>query len=142
MTILILIFLTLCVGKLAFGAIDISAKAANEPEIVAVNPEATEGDTTNQLASSLCQLILLLNGRTGRAIAIITIFALAFMFMTSRLSVPIFLTFVIGLALLFGAKSVALVMLPSYVKVKDIDRNKGIKKTPDELIREVCPELK
>jgi hypothetical protein len=64
------------------------------------------------------------------------------MFMTSKLNVPTFLTIVIGLAMLFGAKSVALVLLPNYVTVKDIDRNEAIKKSPDELVREVCPELK
>jgi type IV secretory pathway VirB2 component (pilin) len=130
------------ISKFAFGAIDITQKADEEQGIVAIDATATEGDKTNQLATSLCQLILLLNGRTGRAIAIIAVFVLAFMFMTSKLNVPTFLTVIIGLAMLFGAKSVALIMLPNYVKVKDTERQTAIKKTPDELVREVCPELK
>jgi type IV secretory pathway VirB2 component (pilin) len=141
MRFLFLLLTFLFIGKFAFGAIDISARG-NDDGIIAVESTATEGDKTNQLASSLCQLILLLNGRTGRALAVIAIFALAFMFMTSKLNVPTFLTIVIGLAMLFGAKSVALVLLPNYVTVKDIDRNEAIKKSPDELVREVCPELK
>lgn len=129
-------------GKIAFGAVDISPRSDEDNGIIAVDSTATEGDKTNQLATSLCQLILLLNGRTGRALAVIAIITLAFLFMTSKLNVPTFLTIVVGLAMLFGAKSVALVILPNYVQVKDRDRNTEVKKTPDELVREVCPELK
>jgi type IV secretory pathway VirB2 component (pilin) len=109
--------------------------------IVATNPNAESGDESNQLASSLCQLILLLNGRVGRAIAVIALLALAFMFMTDKLRVRTFVIFIVGITFLFGAKSIALTILPSYVYTKDIDRNQKVKKTPDELIREVCPEL-
>ena len=109
--------------------------------VMAVDANASEGDKNNQLATSLCQLILLLNGRVGRAIAVIAILTLAILFMTSKLTVPVFLTFIIGIALLFGAKSIALIMLPSYVKVKEADRG-VVNKTPEELIKQVCPELK
>jgi type IV secretory pathway VirB2 component (pilin) len=109
--------------------------------VMAVDENASEGDKNNQLATSLCQLILLLNGRIGRAIAVIAIFTLAILFMTSKLTVPVFLTFIIGIAMLFGAKSIALIMLPSYVKVKEADRG-VVTKTPEELIKQVCPELK
>lgn len=109
--------------------------------IVATDPNATEGAKNNQLASSLCQFILLLNGRTGRAAAVIAVLALAFLFMTSRLNVTVFLTFIAGLTLLFGAKSIALILLPNYVQIKDPDRG-SIKKTPEELLKTACPELK
>lgn len=115
--------------------------------LVAINPNATKGDETNQLASSICQFILILNGRIGRAIAVIAILIIAFIFMSKdKLSVPVLLSIIIGITLLFGAKSIALVLLPSYVTVKDSDQMKvggsgKVKKTPDELIRQYCPEL-
>ncbi len=113
----------------------------DEEGVMAVDVTASEGDKNNQLATSLCQIILLLNGRIGRAIAVIAILTLALLFMTSKLTVPVFLTFIVGIALLFGAKSIALVLLPSYVEVKEPDRG-VVKKTPEELIKQVCPELK
>lgn len=133
----------LCSFKLAFSATDISDSRAVEDldGISAIDPNAGEGDLNNQLATSICQLILLLNGRTGRAIAVIAVLTLAFLFMSSRLSIAVFLTFIVGIALLFGAKSIALVLLPNYVTVKDPDREM-IKKTPEELVKEVCPELR
>ena len=129
--------------RMAFAVTDFSEERAltDLDGIIAVDSSATEGDMNNQLATSICQLILFLNGRTGRAVAVIAIFALAFLFMISKLSVSVFLTFIIGIALLFGAKSIALILLPSYVTVKDPDRT-SMKKTPEELVKEVCPELK
>lgn len=115
--------------------------------LVAVKPTASRGDETNQLASSICQFILILNGRIGRAIAVIAVLIIAFIFMSKdKLSVPVLVSIIIGITLLFGAKSIALVLLPSYVTVKDSDQMKAgnsgkVKKTPDELIRQYCPEL-
>ena len=122
--------------------IDYSTRAVGDEGLSVVDQtQASEGSNSNQLAASICQLILILNGRTGRAIAVIAILVLAFMFMTSKLSVPVFLTFIIGMALLFGAKSIALIMLPSYIKVKEADRG-IVKISPERAIKEVCPELK
>jgi type IV secretory pathway VirB2 component (pilin) len=134
---LIIAFLLLIfTGKTTFAA-----TLLDEEGLSAVNATATEGDTSNTLATSICQMILILNGRIGRAIAIIALFTLAILMATSKVTVPVFLTFLIGIALLFGAKSIALIMLPSFVKVKEADRG-PVKKSPEELIKQVCPELK
>jgi type IV secretory pathway VirB2 component (pilin) len=127
----------------AFGAMELSpeGRPISSEGVTAVDANASEGEKNNQLATSICQLILLLNGRTGRAVAVIAVFALAFLFMLGKLQITLFLTFIAGMALLFGAKSIALVMLPSYVKVKETDRGL-VKKSPDELVKQVCPELK
>lgn len=140
MRFLFIIFaLFLLTERVSFAATNI---ATDDLEgITATDETASEGDKNNQLASSICQLILLLNGRTGRAIAVIAIIALAFMFTTSKIPLSVFVTFIVGMALLFGAKSIALVMLPSYVNVKDADRG-SVKRSPEELIKQVCPELK
>jgi type IV secretory pathway VirB2 component (pilin) len=131
--------------SLQLVATDLFAATTNtyleDEGVMAVDATASEGDKNNQLATSLCQLILLLNGRIGRAVAVIAILTLALLFMTSKLTVPLFLTFIVGIAFLFGAKSIALVLLPSYVDVKEPDRG-VVKKTPEELIKQVCPELK
>lgn len=132
-------FLSSFLLKDVFAATDFSEDG--EDGIVAVDATASEGAKNNQLATSLCQIILLLNGRTGRALAVIAILALALLFMTSKLNATVFITFIIGLAVLFGAKTIALALLPSYVSVKDADRG-AVKRTPDELVRQVCPELK
>ena len=139
MRLLFIIFaLFVLTERVSFAATNI---ATDDLGVMATDDTATEGDKNNQLASSICQLILLLNGRTGRAIAVIAIIALAFMFTASKIPLSVFVTFIVGMALLFGAKSIALVMLPSYVKVKDADRG-SVKRSPEELIKQVCPELK
>lgn len=131
--------------KSAFSANDFSEapqdRAISSNGVTSVDANASEGEANNQLASSICQMILFLNGRIGRAIAVIASFSLALLFMMGKLQVSIFLTFIIGMALLFGAKSIALVMLPSYIKVKEVDRG-IVKKSPEELVKKACTELK
>jgi type IV secretory pathway VirB2 component (pilin) len=114
--------------------------------LIAINPNAAEGAGNNQLATSLCQVILLLNGRIGRAIAIIATLVLAFTFMSSKLNVAAFLAVIVGITMIFGAKSIALILLPSFVEVRDpgsfsTSGSNKVKKTTDEIIRDYCPEL-
>lgn len=134
---IILFLLLTFAGKTTFAA-----TVLDEEGIGATDEKVAEGDSSNQLASSICQLILLLNGRIGRAIAIIALFAIAILMATGKVGVPIFLTFLVGIAMLFGAKSIALVLLPSFVEVREIDRLEPVKRSPEELIKQVCPELK
>ncbi len=90
---------------------------------------------TNQLNSTLCDLIYVTQGRIGRALGIIAIFILGVLFFLGKISWPLLVTTALGLAMLFGSKTIALALLPSKVKTKT-----GTKSS-EELVRAACPDL-
>jgi len=105
---------------------------------------ATNVDTG--AAGVICDYLKIVTGRIGRAIAIIIIMGLSFACFTGSINWQKALTVIAGLALFFGAKNFAIVLLPS--KVINVSGNIGGKVfssngvyTPDEIIAAACPEL-
>lgn len=106
---------------------------------------AEEG--SNKAAVVLCDIILFLRGRYGRALAIIAIMSTSWGFILGNVSWQRVTTLVVGFSLLFGAEGFAFVILPSQIKGVEgvtssgfvFDRNKTY--TPQELVKHVCPEL-
>jgi len=90
----------------------------------------------NPLIDTLCQVIIFMQGRTGRAIALGMLFSMGIMFFLGKITWPQIVTFGIGLAILFGAKNIALMILPYYIMDES---NAEI--TTDEAIKKVCPEI-
>lgn len=110
----------------------------------AVNPNAIEasGSDRSALSDSLCQIILILNGRVGRALAAIAIFGLGIAFFLGKITWTLITTMGIGMGVLFGAKTVTLMLLPYSVKTVNPDTGTQEDVSPEELIRKACPELK
>ena len=141
----------ICFSALFFSTISIAIATpsgledpANPGGISSVNPTLTtqsQSGYVSSLSSTLCQLILIVNGRVGRAMAAIAIFGLGIAFFLGKITWTLITTLGIGLGTLFGAKSIALVLLPYAVTVTDPSSGAQVTATPDEIIRKVCPEL-
>lgn len=123
-----------------------SAEDFSGGSITAVNPEQMQSDgitpDQSQLVNSLCTLILILNGRIARVLAAVAIFAVGIMFFLGKITWPVLTTIGVAMGLVFGAKTVAIIMLPRAVYVHDAYQEETLVKTPSEIISQACPELK
>ena len=134
---------------LFLGFLSLSVSFANEfggGSITTVNTEHLQSDSTapgqNDLTNALCTLILMLNGRVARVMAAVAIFAVGIMFFMGKITWPVLTTIGVAMGLVFGAKTVAIIMLPRAVYVYD-ERDEDMNiKTSSEIITQACPELK
>jgi type IV secretory pathway VirB2 component (pilin) len=90
----------------------------------------------NPLVDVLCQIVIFMQGRIGRAISLGVLFSFGILFFLGKVSWPQIVTMSIGLGLLFGAKSVALLVLPYY-----IEQDGDVQVTTSDAIKTVCPEI-
>lgn len=122
-----------------------SAEDFSSDNIVSVNPATIEQDgkqeNQSELVYSLCTLILILNGRIARVIAAVAIFVVGIMFFMGKITWPLLVTVAIGLGMVFGAKAVAILLLPRAVQVYDSRDSTLQVKTTSQLISQACPEL-
>ena len=91
----------------------------------------------------ICLLIIVLTGKIARVIFALAIFAWGVLFFMGKVSWQIFVVTSVGIALVFGAASIVISVLPRATQV--VDNSSGtpvIKtKTTSQLIREHCPEI-
>ena len=110
----------LAITLLCFQAFAIANEAPSSQNIVSVNPAqiSSDGNTKNQsdLSNALCTLILILNGRIARVIAAVAIFAIGIMFFMGKITWPVIVTIGIAMGLVFGAKVVAIALLPRAIQ--------------------------
>lgn len=100
----------------------------------------------NPLVETLCTIIIFLQGRLARALAAAAIFAFGIFFFVNQVSWGKMVVIVLGMALLFGARNIALAILPNYVIVKQNQGEDDLlsqvgRQTPDQVLRYSCPEL-
>jgi type IV secretory pathway VirB2 component (pilin) len=106
---------------------------------------AAEG--TNKAAVVLCDIVLFIRGRYGRAIAVIAVMSTSWGFLLGNISWQRVVALIVGFSLMFGAEGFAFVILPSQIKGIEgvtasgfvFDRKATY--TPQQLIKHVCPEL-
>jgi type IV secretory pathway VirB2 component (pilin) len=135
----------LAITLLCFQAFAIASEAPSSQNIVSVNPAqiSSDGNTKNQsdLANALCTLILILNGRIARVIAAVAIFAIGIMFFMGKITWPVIVTIGIAMGLVFGAKVVAIALLPRAIQTYDQTQGEITTTTTSEIISQACPEL-
>ena len=98
--------------------------------------EVNEIIVISPLLDVLCQIILFLQGRFGRSIAIGGIVTMGIGLFLGKFTWTQMTVFGVGIGLLFGAKEMALVLLPYYL-YQDGD----VKVTTSEAISTACFEL-
>jgi len=109
--------------------------------------ECSDAAGVNQAAKVLCDIIMLMRGRIARAIAMIAIIGIAVSFFVAKMEWQKIMVLAIGIGLIYGAQTVAYLLLPSTITgVNGVmadgtvyDPNK--KYSPEELVRNVCPIL-
>ena len=99
-------------------------------------------DNENPAAATLCYVILLTQGRIGRAIAMTSIAVFGLLFFLGKVTWPSIVIMIVGIVILFGARQVALLFLDNSITVNDPNEYGQTKQmTPDQIIQTVCPEL-
>ena len=121
------------------------ADAPSSENIETVNPTQMQNqgnvEGQSELVTALCTLIMMLNGRIARVIAAVAIFGIGIMFFMGKITWQIIVTIGIALGLVFGAKNVAILMLPRAVHVYDDHQGDIQTKTTSQIISQACPEL-
>jgi len=121
------------------------ADTATSDNIESVNPtqinQQGRVEGQSELVNALCTLILILNGRIARVIAAVAIFAIGIMFFMGKITWQIIATIGVALGLVFGAKNVAILLLPRAVNVYDEHQGDIATKTTSQIITQACPEI-
>lgn len=114
---------------------------------ISPNDSYAAAEGANQLATVLCDVILFIRGRFGRAIALVAIMSTSWGFVLGHADWQRIATLVVGLGLLFGAEGLAYIILPATIQGVSGSMTSGIiykaneKYTPQYIVKNVCPEL-
>ena len=101
------------------------------------------GDNANPALKTVCDIIMFLQGRIGRALASFMIMLSAWTFIQGNLKWHEILTVAIGVGIFFAPKTFALFLLPDYIEGISGDGFDPTKRyTPDEIITCACPNLR
>ncbi len=137
-------FLTffLIISQIAFAG---STATPTSDNIESVNEnQYTSGGYEKEnsaLVNSLCTLIMILNGRLARVMAAVAIFVVGIFFFMGKITWPVLISVPIAFGIIFGAKTLAIAMLPRATQIYNT-REKAIEtKTTSEIITQACPEL-
>ena len=101
-----------------------------------VEPE----EQNNEVANVICQVIIFLQGRIGRAIALAALVVMGIQFFLVKETWTSIVVTGVGFDLLFGSKSIALVILKQYVETRDSSGD-IVKISTGEAVSKVCPEI-
>ena len=101
------------------------------------------GDDANPAFVTICEIIMLLQGRIGRSIAMFTIMLSAWQFTSGQLKWQEIVQVAIGIGIFFAPKTFALFLLPDYIEgISGNGYDSSMKYTPDEILTCVCPNLR
>ena len=121
----------------------LTASAVNDDEVPGiedfkkgVEPE----EQNNEVANVICQVIIFLQGRIGRAIALAALVVMGIQFFLGKVTWTSIVVTGVGFALLFGSKSIALVILKKYVETRN-STGDIVKISTGEAVSKVCPEI-
>ena len=95
----------------------------------------------SSLVNTLCTLIMVLNGRFARVMAAVAIFVLGIMFFMGKITWPILIAVPVAFGIIFGAKTVAIALLPRATQIYNAREKTLETKTTSEIITQACPEL-
>ena len=137
-------FLTffLVISQLAFAG-STATPTSDNIETVNENQYTESGYQTENsaLVNSLCTLIMIMNGRLARVMAAVAIFVLGILFFMGKITWPVLIAVPVAFGIIFGAKTVAIAILPRATQIYNA-REKAIEtKTTSEIITQACPEL-
>ncbi len=101
------------------------------------------GENANPAIRTMCEVIIFLQGRIGRALVTLIIVFSAWNFANGGLKWENILSLMIGIGLFWAPKTFALVILPDYVSgIYGAGYTPDQKLTPDDIISCACPDLR
>lgn len=101
------------------------------------------GDDANPALKTICDIIMFLQGRIGRALVMFMVMMMAWEFVGGQLKWQPLLTMAIGIGLFYAPKTFALFLLPEYIQgITGEGYDESVKYTPDEIISCACPNLR
>jgi len=96
----------------------------------------------NEALNVICDIIIFLQGRIGRAIATVSVMMTAWEFSQGSIKWQGIVITMIGIGMFFAPKTLALFVLPSYIRgIEGGGYDPGQTYTPDEIISCFCPNL-
>ena len=101
------------------------------------------GDDANPALKTICDIIMFLQGRIGRALVMFMVMMMAWEFVGGSLKWQPMVTMAIGIGLFYAPKTFALFLLPEYIQgITGDGYDESVKYTPDEIISCACPNLR
>ena len=101
------------------------------------------GEDANPALKTICDIIMFLQGRIGRALATFSVMLAAWAFTSGNLKWQDMVSLAIGIGIFYAPKTFALFLLPEYIKgITGDGYDPAIKYTPDEIITCACPNLR
>lgn len=101
------------------------------------------GENANPGIVAMCEMILMLQGRIGRALISFIIIMQAWQFSQGSIKWESVVTLFIGIALFYAPKTFAIFLLPDYIEgVYGEGYTPDMKITADEIISCACPDLR
>ena len=101
------------------------------------------GEDANPGIKTICEIIMLLQGRIGRSIATFHIMLAGWKFTQGQFSWQEVVQVAIGVGIFFAPKTFALFLLPDYIEGLSGDGyDTTVKYSPDEILTCVCPNLR
>lgn len=103
--------------------------------------------SANAAARILCDVIIFLRGRVGRAMALIAVMLIAANMILGQIDWKAIVTFAVGATLLFQGQSIVYVIMPATmtgingVSASGKVFNPSSPYTPEEIVSQICPEL-
>lgn len=114
--------------------------------LLTVCNQASASVTNSGAAGVLCDIMIFLTGRIGRAIGILVVMGIAFACFSGSITWQKAATLCVGLSLFFAPATIAMMMLPS--KVSNVSGTVGNRVfytsnsyTPEEVASAACPEM-
>ena len=96
----------------------------------------------NEALNVICDIIIFLQGRVGRAIATVSVMMTAWEFSQGSIKWQGIVITMIGIGMFFAPKTLALFVLPSYIRgIEGGGYDPSQTYTPDEIISCFCPNL-
>jgi len=101
------------------------------------------GDDANPALKTICDIIMFLQGRIGRSLAMFSVMLSAWSFTSGNLKWHDMVTLAIGIGLFYAPKTFALFLLPEYIQgITGDGYDPSLKYTPEEIITCACPNLR
>jgi type IV secretory pathway VirB2 component (pilin) len=97
---------------------------------------------SNEALNVICDIIIFLQGRIGRAIATVSVMMTAWEFSQGSIKWQGIVIAMIGMGMFFAPKTLALFVLPSYIRgIQGGGYDPNQTYTPDQIISCFCPNL-
>ncbi len=100
--------------------------------------QSASSSSGNALVDTICMIVVVMQGRVGRVIGMVFIISGGYLFFLGKINWQWIIVGCVGLGILFGAKSIVVMILPKYMQTIDANGNKTVS-TASKVLETACP---